>query len=155
MYGGVKSQWDYLGAQNSSSCERLPSYPDCNPQHATSSLDDLVELCQWQFNNNIRKQNQEKANNYRPKMHKMCQVRCPNELVFATGIKRNDELNKEYTCDEHIVPESGGGSLMTTMDCAKPAYAWPAGLPKKPFDHRYNVVVPCRRDGYVRINAMK
>lgn len=39
------------------------------------------------------------------------------------------------------------------MDCAKPSYAWADNVKGATFPG-YDRVIPCRRDGYTRINAM-
>lgn len=39
------------------------------------------------------------------------------------------------------------------MDCSRPAYANPKQLTTVDVDPNFPVVVPCRRDGYGRINA--
>lgn len=37
------------------------------------------------------------------------------------------------------------------MDCGKPAYGWPGNVVGSSFNRR-SVVIPCRRDGYTRVN---
>lgn len=79
----------------------------------------------------------------------MCEVKCPSELWQATGLHRSDEVNSGYECNGAI---SSGGELTRMMDCSKPSFAWPSNVKGTTYPG-YEQVVPCRRDGYTRINA--
>jgi hypothetical protein len=79
----------------------------------------------------------------------MCEVKCPTELYSATGLHRSDETNAGYTCLSSGI--SSGGVLTRMMDCSKPSYAW-AGNVKGTTFSGFEKVIPCRRDGYTRVN---
>ena len=79
----------------------------------------------------------------------MCEVMCPIELYSATGLHRSDETSSIYTCGSQI---TGGGILTRMMDCTKPSYAWSNNVQGSTFPG-YEQVIPCRRDGYTRINT--
>ena len=80
----------------------------------------------------------------------MCPVKCPDQLWQATGLRRSDETNSGYTCAGQ--PVSSGGTLTRMMDCAKPSYGWNGNVKGSTYPG-YELVVPCRRDGYTRING--
>lgn len=69
----------------------------------------MITLCQLSFDRGIRNGN--------PTISKICQVKCPSELVQATGVRRLDESNTLYTCNNNLDP--AGGSLTKTMDCSE------------------------------------
>lgn len=140
QFDGSSSQWgnEYGGWYTRDGCYNLPQWPHCN----SSGADNLQTLCLWSFDRGFRNGN--------PTISKMCEVKCPSQLVAATGVHRSDEISSVYTCTTGIV---GGGSLTRMMDCAKPSYGWPGNLKGSTYPG-YEVVVPCRRDGYTRINKM-
>jgi len=84
----------------------------------------------------------------------MCQIQCPVELYTATGLHRSDEkatLGSDcLSSTAHLEPS--GGHMTRMMDCAKPSYGWAYNV-KYPTFPNFDAVVPCRRDGYTRINA--
>lgn len=139
QYDGSVNQWGntYGGWRNILSCENLPSYPHCG----VILQDDLKELCKWSFRKQLRTN---------PIITAMCEVACPVELYTATGIRRSDEINNAYVCGTSGV--AGGGILTRMMDCTKPSYGWQfnIGGPTYP---GFEVFIPCRRDGYTRINT--
>lgn len=85
----------------------------------------------------------------------MCPVSCPEELWQATGLRRIDDsvLNPNTFCNASQTITGAGGSMTSMMDCSKPGYAWPDNV-KGPTYPGYEQVIPCRRDGYTRINKM-
>jgi len=144
LYPGNASMWGpnygFSGGPTSYfKCDSLPRYPICgvNPQ------DDLRDLCKWSFSKGMR------YVSGKPYITSMCEVACPTELWMATGLHRIDEPRNSYMCGTAI---SGGGNLNKMMDCGKPAYAWSNNLNGKLVDSLHNVVIPCKRDGYTRIN---
>ena len=141
QFDGTASQWGaiYGGWSSITGCDNLPEYPHCgnNPQ------DNLRDLCKWSFNKAFRIS----ASN--PSITKMCEVKCPDELYKATGVRRSDETNNAYTCG--VTGISSGGVLTRMMDCSKPSYAW-VGNVKGTTYSGYEAVIPCRRDGYTRVN---
>lgn len=78
----------------------------------------------------------------------MCEVRCPDELFTATNVRRTDEANDGFFCKDNGM---SGGQLTTMMDCAKPSYGWPSNV-KGPTHAGFEQVIPCKRDGYTRVN---
>ena len=68
----------------------------------------MVALCEISFDRGIR-------SNGNPVISKICQVKCPPELVEATGVRRLDEANTLYTCSNNLDPAVG--SVTKTMDC--------------------------------------
>ena len=148
QFAAPVSSWgtSQYGWGSSSACANLPRYPICGSAPADSQSD----LCQWGFSANLRSS----LGATPPVIYRMCQVGCPWELFEATGIHRWDEQNLAYTCapGAHI---PAPGFLSRYMDCGKPSFAWPnnvksiGGL----LDPNYTIVVPCKRDGYTRINV--
>lgn len=145
MYPGNASVWGsgygYNGGWNSYfGCNKLPQYPICgdNPQ------DNLRDLCKWSFTTGLR------FVSGRPYITSMCQVACPVELYSATGIHRLDEPSDTFSCGTDV---TGGGNLNRYMDCGKPSFAW-TGTAQGKLDPEYPIVIPCKRDGYSRINSL-
>ena len=128
----------------------------------------MVDLCEFTFDKGFK-------GNGNPSISKICQVACPSQLVQATGIHRADEANGNYVCNGNL--EKPGGFITSTMNCgnhisprlsicpllvvllttsyiystAKPSYAWQDNI-RKPTVEGYSAVIPCRRDGYTRVN---
>jgi hypothetical protein len=163
LFDGKRSQWGnlYGGIQEAKDCWHLPAQPIC-ANSSTMPIDDLRKMCQWSFDKNFRV-----ANN--PKITKVCNVACPEELYTLTGLHRSDEATTSFTChhlegssvltnsainNENQSLNNYGGELTRMMDCAKPAYAWYWNI-KYPTDPNFNVVVTCRRDGYTRMDSLK
>ena len=130
------------GLLNSSGCDLLPDYPTCT----VNPPDSMRALCKELFVKGFRSSNYSITN---PTISKMCQVACPNELVQATGLRRTDEQTAVYTCSSPNLMEPSGGFLSRSMDCSRPSYAWGVQL-----TNQTGRVIPCRRDGYTRINAL-
>lgn len=143
QFDGVGSQWGaiYGGWSDISGCDNLPVYPHCG----ANPMDSMQDLCKWSFQNNIRRT----SGNSNPTIQKMCQVACPSELYSATGLRRSDESTSSFTCGSSGI--SSGGMLTRMMDCAKPSYGWNGNVKGTTYPG-YELVVPCRRDGYTRIN---
>ena len=145
QFDGAASQWGaiYGGWTDITGCDNLPQYPHCgsNPQ------DNMRDLCKWSFNKVFRKPGAVLVSN--PVISKMCEVKCPVELYTATGIHRSDEINSAYTCGTNLIPT--GGVITRMMDCSKPSYAW-VGNVKGTTYTGFEAVIPCRRDGYTRVN---
>jgi hypothetical protein len=139
QFDGPGSLWGvtYGGWDVRAGCDKLPKYPHCG----NSPQDNMQELCRWSFDNNFRTN---------PKITKMCEVLCPVELYSATGLQRSDPTNNLFTCGATGI--SGLGLLTRTMDCTKPSYGWNGNV-KGPTIPGFELVVPCRRDGYTRINV--
>lgn len=151
MFSATTSQWgatdtaaEYGGWTSPDQCSNLPAAPTCNTYLAQ---DNLPDLCRWSFANGF------KAN---ARISSICEVSCPSELWQATGIHRLDEMNTKYECIDGSHGISGG-QVTQIMDCARPAYSgsaqWSIGY-NYPTDKGHDRVIPCRRDGYTRINAM-
>ena len=121
----------------------------------------MVDLCEFAFDKGFK-------GNGNPSISSICQVACPSQLVQATGIHRADEVNKNFVCTNNY--EKAGGVITSTMNCgmkcnfcvtltemcfvlAKPSYAWTDNI-GKPTYAGYSAVIPCRRDGYTRVNKM-
>jgi len=147
QFDGSSANWgDQYGGWGGSKdqCANLPKYPHCSSTGSSSlPQDNLQDLCVWSFNNNLRGV---------PIILNMCQVSCPAELYEATGIRRSDEPlpASTYTCAN--TGSNAGGILTRMMDCSKPAYGWSSNVVGQTYAG-YNQVVPCRRDGYTRINS--
>jgi hypothetical protein len=145
QFDGSGAQWGalYGGWSDITGCDQLPAHPHCggDPQ------DDLQDLCRWSFQHNMRLS----VGNSNPSILNMCQVKCPAELYEATGLRRSDEANTAYTCGP--TGNSGGGLMTRMMDCTKPSYGWTGNVKGQTYPG-YELVVPCRRDGYTRINAL-
>lgn len=138
QFGGSGFQWGdrYGGWGQLSGCDQLPVYPLCG-----DATDSLQDLCRWSFANGFR---------INARIAKMCEVRCPIELYTATGVHRSDEINPTYSCLASGV--SGGGMLTRMMDCSSPYFAWAENIDGYTYAD-FESVVPCRRDGYTRINS--
>eukprot|EP01038_Epipyxis_sp_PR26KG_P006175 gene6175-8505_t len=147
QYMGTKDEWNYLGALDPSRCSMLPKYPECMDVNKPPP-DNLQDMCSWSFTAGLRN---------RPTITKMGTVACPKELYTMTGLHRADEPNPNYVVDKKTAGlywENTGGQLYSVHDCAKPYYGWLSNMPKTlAYDKNYNLVVPCRRDGYTRING--
>ena len=149
QYSSTILSWgDSSGGWSSpSQCDLLPDYPICGENHN----DNLQDLCKWSFNKGFKKRSGVISN---PVITSLCQVKCPSDLWLATGLHRSDEPTTSYTC-----PSTGGSiipigtMLQGYMDCNKPDYAFPYSINGKTYNG-YSLVVPCRRDGYVRINSI-
>ena len=140
QFDGTSAQWgDQYGGWGDSAaeCANLPPYPHCG----SSPQDNLQDLCVWSFQQNLRGT---------PIILNICQVSCPVELYQATGIRRSDEPTSAYTCP--YTANGNGGILTRMMDCSKPAYGWSSNVKGQTFPGQ-GQVVPCRRDGYTRINS--
>jgi len=146
QYSGTTAAWGatYGGWSTPSQCSSLPTYPVCSPQ----APDNMQDLCAFSFNAGFRLTT---GSNSNPTIQNMCEVACPSELWQATGLHRSDETNTAYTCAS-TNPIPSGGLLTRMMDCAKPSYAWATNVKGSTFTG-YSQVIPCRRDGYTRINT--
>eukprot|EP01038_Epipyxis_sp_PR26KG_P006407 gene6407-8818_t len=142
MYPGNYYGWH----ANPAICATLPSYPICNSSPKVS--DDLQELCSWSFTQNLQV-----VGSAKPIITKMCQVACPTQLTDLTGFQRSDEPTTSYICTDDIV-QGLGGSLSGYLNCAKPQYSWQLS-DTSAFYPGKDIVVPCRRDGYTRINTKR
>jgi hypothetical protein len=94
-------------------------------------------------------------------MYVCTQVSCPSELYLATGIRRSDEVTTGYTCSGatkiYVAKPNAVKAPMVTrkMDCSKPYYGFTGTLlDSATTSAGFSVVVPCRRDGYARINSI-
>jgi len=145
QFDGSGSQWGaiYGGWSDISGCSNLPAFPHCG----SAPADNMQDLCRWSFQKNIRVS----TGNSNPTITNMCEVKCPSELWQATGLHRSDETNPSYTCG--LTGNSGGGLMTRMMDCTKPSYGWNGNVKGTTYAG-FELVVPCRRDGYTRINAM-
>lgn len=145
------SDWGdiYGGWATADQCDRLPEFPVCG-QHPQDSLRDL---CRWSFSAGFRTF----PGSAYPSIQKMCKVACPSELYLATGLHRSDETATGYTCSAETnsapLKLQKGASLTRSMNCAKPFYGF-AGTVNGETYQGASVVVPCRRDGYARINSV-
>ena len=145
QFDGSGSQWGaiYGGWGDISGCDKLPQYPHCG----AAPQDSMQDLCRWSFEKNIRRS----SGNSNPTILNMCEVVCPLELYQATGLRRSDAGSSSYSCGP--TGNSGGGLLTRMMDCTKPSYGWNGNVKGTTYPG-YELVVPCRRDGYTRIDAM-
>lgn len=126
-------QWgaQYGGCRlNVSCCSTLPAYPYCAT--VNKPADNLQDLCRISFAMNLRD---------KPILSQSCQVACPAEL---------------YRCGGRMSPPDSyylsGGYLTKMMDCQKPAYGWAGNVQGRAYQG-FQQVIPCRRDGYTRVNA--
>ena len=144
QFDGAGSQWGaiYGGWSDEASCANLPAYPHCGSNPA----DSMQDLCRWSFQVNLRRS----TGNSNPTILNMCEVTCPSQLYEATGLRRSDGVSNSYVCG--ATGNSGGGLLTRMMDCTKPSYGWNGNVRGATYPG-YELVVPCRRDGYTRINA--
>ena len=146
--------WYKGGFTERDRCEQLPEYPLCSPH----PMDNQQTLCEHAFDTGLRVENLKTRT-----ISKMCEVRCPDELVEATGLKRMYEINgtkPAMTCpDDALLNEVDTkfpSQMSFYMNCARPRFAnreaiQNAGVPMAEGQDR---VVPCRRDGYSRINSV-
>mmetsp|Transcript_1523 Transcript_1523/g.2116 ORF Transcript_1523/g.2116 Transcript_1523/m.2116 type:complete len:214 (+) Transcript_1523:516-1157(+) len=144
QFDGLASVWGntYGGVTSRAACSNLPAYPICG----TNPQDSLINLCQFSFDKSFRL-----TNNGNPTITSICEVACPSQLIAATGIHRSDGKNPLYICNNNLNPS--GGSLTRTMDCTKPSYGWQSNVGGATYPG-YSAVIPCRRDGFTRINQM-
>lgn len=91
-----------------SDCSSIPQYPICG----ASPQDSLGDMCRFSFDKSFRLQN--RGN---PTITSVCPVACPPQLYQATGLRRMDETNSLFKCNQNALPERG--SLTKTMDCSK------------------------------------
>lgn len=146
QFYSTEADWGNLfgGWSSIDQCSYLPSQPICG----LHPKDDLQRLCKWTFSKKFRLTNSDSS----PVINNMCSVKCPEQLWKATGIHRLDEPTSSFTCTtDTIIPSNG--QLTSRMNCGKPAYAFD-GQASGYVDPAHSVVVPCRRDGYARINAV-
>jgi hypothetical protein len=141
-------------------CSALPKYPMCGK----SEEDNLQDLCEWTFDFGLKEQSASgKAKAY-PIIKNACQVTCPWQLWQSTSLHRSDEPSiNDFQCSEsksvYRSDLSGGTDpyqyLKGIMDCGKPFYASASNLPTlgASFYSGHNLVIPCRRDGYQRVNT--
>lgn len=130
-------------------CEELPEYPICG----RSKLDNLREMCEWSIDQNFHIDST---------ISMICEVKCPEELMDLTGFQRTDTAPAGYQCrnaDYSKFDSSLNAQLKPKMDCSKPIYGWTGAVDNVKQQHNASfaagrdVVVPCRRDGYTRINS--
>ena len=159
-WGPLSGGWELQ-----SQCSRLPSYSYCGLQGAPIPAQDaLPSLCRWAFQQGVRKEPNPTTKSFAsyPAITRLCAVACPTELWRATGLHRADEPASSFTCPaaSSASPSStpllsNPGALSRKMDCGSPSYSSAAtvlaggGLTYG----GYGSVVPCRRDGYVRITS--
>lgn len=139
-------------------CTNLPKYPMCGKLQE----DNLHELCEWTFDNGFRVPTPATEEQRHPLVNSMCLVTCPYQLWQATGYHRSDEKKNDFSCNAlngvYNIPATytSRTDLMAVkggMDCSKPSYGFEHFVPKGvSFYHGHDVVVPCKRDGYARIN---
>ena len=110
---GKSSQEIYGGVTTRAACSNLPPYPICGqyPQ------DNMINLCQFSWDKGFRKPPNIPGQSGNPQIRRICQVACPQQLYLATGLRRVDETNKLYTCNNNLEPT--GGYVTKTMDCSK------------------------------------
>lgn len=143
QFDATVAQWgaQYGGCNtNVSCCSTLPPYPYCAT--ANTPADNMQELCRRSFTMNLRDH---------PIISQSCQVACPAELYQATGLRRADEPTNSFSCTGGNYYISGG-HFTKMMDCQKPAYGWAGNVQGRTYPG-FQQVVPCRRDGYTRVNA--
>ena len=145
QFAGTSQRWGGAsgGWKNASGCNNVPEYPICS----SVRYDNIRSLCKQTFTKGFRVPNTVRSN---PAIKKMCQVKCPDPLWQATGLRRADESSANYVCGAKL--EATGGVLTRSMDCSKPTYAWDGTIVGRTFNDS-NRVVPCKRDGYTRVNA--
>ena len=159
-WGPLSGGWDFQ-----SQCSNLPSYSYCGLQGAPISAQDaLPSLCRWSFQQGVRKEPNPTTNSFTsyPAITKICVVACPTELRTATGLYRVNEPASSFTCPDSSSTSNPLGDLLSIpgalsrkMDCGSPFYSSAANvLAGGGLTHvGYSSVVPCRRDGYVRITS--
>jgi len=138
QFGGTGAPWgeQYGGWSQLSGCDLLPPYPLCG-----YAADSMQDLCKWSFANGFR---------VNARINKICEVMCPIELYTATGLRRSDETNPTYSC---MATLASGGMLTRMMDCSSPYFARANNVGGSTYSG-FESVVPCRRDGYTRINSV-
>jgi len=146
QYPGGPGQWGSAlnGWGSQSDCSNLPRFPSCG----YSPQDDLQQLCRWGFSSNLRTA----LGSSPPVIHSMCPVKCPFELYLATGLHRWDEVNSDFKCAANV-QKPPRGFLSKSMDCGKPSLAWQENV-RGVVDPNHSIVVPCKRDGYTRVNVV-
>lgn len=147
----------YGGVDNREQCANLPHYAFIDGPMKEQG-DDLVELCEYGFDQGVRQQS-----GGNPNILKIGRVKCPDELVEFTQIQRNDDPS-DYKCGSDCQEATGtcqasspGAGLewclTRMMDCRKPSGAFITNIQAGSMVDGYRVVQPCLSDGYTRIDV--
>ena len=149
-----------------SQCSQLPAYSHCGLQGAAPipQQDSLPSLCRWSFQQGLKRAPNRASRSFAqyPAITKICAVTCPTELWLATGLHRSDEATTSFTCSAVSTSQqmsailSAAGALTGKMDCGSPAYSSAAQVQAGggATAQGFSSVMPCRRDGYVRIDSI-
>jgi hypothetical protein len=151
MWLGGEVDWGepINGWDTKEECQNLPEYPICG----RSKRDNLQEMCEWSIDHNYHIDST---------VTMICEVKCPLELMDLTGFQRTDTVPTGYQCknqDYDNFDPSLNPKLKPTMDCSKPIFGWTGAIDNvkdqfgATFAEDRDIVVPCRRDGYTRINS--
>lgn len=145
LFPGVTSQWGRRcgGIQSMGECSSLPTglpfgLPSL-PVFQGVREPSLRELCTRSFFLNVRRTGA-RGN---PIIQTKQQIVCPQELVDVTRLRLSREFNGG-------VRRLGGSTarLTSTMDCCAPSASFRSNVAGTARNPR---VVPCRRDGYTRV----
>lgn len=151
MWLGGEVNWGepLNGWSTKEGCLDLPEYPICG----RSKLDNLQEMCEWSIDRNFHIDST---------ITMICEVKCPSELEDLTGFERTDTRPEFFTCQANAYSAFDStlqAKLKPKMDCSKPVYGWTGAVDEvkathsATFAYGRDLVVPCRRDGYTRINS--
>jgi hypothetical protein len=129
----------YGGWDSKSECKNLPKWPiDCPDGKCTSETQNLQELCEFSFDENLRldaKQDKKAALGGLQESNPSFtgkRVECPNTLTKLSGLS----FSGKWTSEEL------DGTLTRIMDCCKPSAAW------HQTPNQVGLVTTCHRDGY-------
>eukprot|EP01059_Diplonema_ambulator_P011871 TRINITY_DN2193_c0_g2_i1.p1 TRINITY_DN2193_c0_g2~~TRINITY_DN2193_c0_g2_i1.p1 ORF type:complete len:334 (+),score=36.11 TRINITY_DN2193_c0_g2_i1:87-1088(+) len=161
MYPGPTTPWGdmYGGVPNRSLCDGLPRYPTI-PGPMQAAGDDLITLCQYSFDKNVRIPPPSISN---PTIRNMRRVKCPPALTNATWLERMDDPesyegpplpgfpNTNVACQ--AMQWDLSYCLTRMMDCCKPSAAWRNNVASNLTKPGRRVVQTCASDGYTRIDV--
>lgn len=161
MFPGSTSVWglQYGGVNTRAECSNLPNYPT-NSAAMKKAGDSLIAMCQYSFDKKTR---YEGGGN--PTLLDVHRVKCPDQLVAFTQIKRNDDPTsykasltsrpKEFNATSPVCDCSKGCSYCLTrmMDCRKPSGGFKDNVDNKLMVQGLKLVQPCTSDGYSRIDV--
>eukprot|EP00171_Calliarthron_tuberculosum_P009020 IDg9020t1 len=138
------------GQKTKSQCDSVPLNPSewngALPKFQGIQEPNLRTLCRRAFDRGVRKSN----NN--PKITRGKRIKCPNEMIAITNLKRTDEAQWQINQDPPMVKNGQMGKLTSTMDCCAPSAAHFGNTPNAHPKHPR--VIPCRRNGYTRVGSI-
>lgn len=164
MFPGDVSAWGamYGGVSDRSQCAALPKYPQ-NSTPMEVAGDDLVSLCEYSFDRMVRNPTVSGTVSSNPTIRDLARVKCPDALVEATQLQRNDEPDSFIGSslagfpNTDVICQTDSWDLKycltRMMDCCKPSAAWRNNVKAELTVPGRRVVQTCTSDGYTRIDV--